>query len=171
SPNGLAHCWFGVRASDFIRHSSFVIRHSRWTMTAKLIHWFKPAPHAPLRPPAEVERLYPVYRWRIFEAAFIAYATFYLVRNNFAPVSTEIGAALHYDKGMIGDILACTALAYGLGKLVLGYFADRSDARKYVGVAMLITAAFNFLFAATGNSWSHLFPLPLNGFVKGISAA
>jgi len=48
-----------------------------------------------------VARLYSRYRWRIFESAFIAYATFYIVRNNFAPVSKEIGAALHYDKDMI----------------------------------------------------------------------
>src|SRR5580765_2854517 len=110
--------------------------------------WFAPAPPIPRLPPADIDRLYPRYRWRIFESAFLAYATFYLVRNNFAPVSKEIGTALHYDKGMIGNILAGTALAYGLGKLVMGYFAERSDARKYVGVAMLITAAFNFLFAA-----------------------
>src|SRR5690349_5613401 len=100
-------------------------------MFASLIAWFRPAPPQPLRR-AEVERLYPAYRWRIFEAAFVAYATFYIVRNNFAPVSKEIGAALHYDKDMIGNILAGTAIAYGLGKFVMGYFADRSDARKYV---------------------------------------
>src|SRR5262245_43146974 len=97
-----------------------------------LSKWFRPAPHVPRLPSAEVQRLYPIYRWRIFESAFVAYAAFYLVRNNFAPVSKEVGAALHYNKAMIGSILGYTSLAYGLGKLVLGYFADRSDARKYV---------------------------------------
>jgi len=88
-------------------------------MISPLFQWFRPAPPTPRLPPAEVARLYPRYRWRIFESAFIAYATFYIVRNNFAPVSKEIGAALHYDKAMIGDILAGTAIAYGLGKLVM----------------------------------------------------
>jgi OPA family glycerol-3-phosphate transporter-like MFS transporter len=119
-------------------------------------------------PPAEVARLYPRYRWRIFESAFIAYATFYIVRNNFAPVSKEIGAALHYDKAMIGDILAGTAIAYGLGKLVMGYFADRSDARKYAATAMLLTAALNFIFGATTHYWAHLFLWTVNGFVQGM---
>src|SRR6266567_5897037 len=118
--------------------------------------WFRPAPHTALRAPAEVERLYPVCRRRIFESAFIAYATFYIVRNNFAPVSREIGAALHYDKVMIGNILAGTAIAYGTGKLVMGYLADRSDSRKYIGVAMLCTAFFNFLFGGTTNYWGHV---------------
>ena len=122
----------------------------------------------PRLPPAEVARLYPRYRWRIFESAFIAYATFYIVRNNFAPVSKEIGAALHYDKAMIGDILAGTAIAYGLGKLVMGYFADRSDARKYAATAMLLTAALNFIFGATTHYWAHLFLWTVNGFVQGM---
>jgi len=91
-----------------------------------------------------------------------------VVRNNFAPVSKEIGAALHYDKAMIGDILAGTAIAYGIGKFVMGYFADRSDARKYVAVGMLGTAALNFIFAATTNYWGHLLLWTLNGFVQGM---
>jgi OPA family glycerol-3-phosphate transporter-like MFS transporter len=137
-------------------------------MIAKCIQWFKPAPPVPRLPPAEVARRYPMYRWRIFEAAFIAYATFYVVRNNFAPVSKEIGEALHYDKSMIGDILAGTAIAYGLGKFVMGYLADRSDARKYVAVGMLLTAALNFLFGATANYWGHLLLWTINGFVQGM---
>jgi OPA family glycerol-3-phosphate transporter-like MFS transporter len=115
-----------------------------------------------------VARLYPRYRWRVFESAFIAYATFYIVRNNFAPVSRELGAALHYDNSMIGDILAGTAMAYGLGKLVMGYFADRSDARKYAAAGMLLTAALNFIFGATTHYWTHLFLWTLNGFAQGM---
>ena len=137
-------------------------------MISPLFQWFRPAPPTPRLPPAEVARLYPRYRWRIFESAFIAYATFYIVRNNFAPVSKEIGAALHYDKAMIGDILAGTAIAYGLGKLVMGYFADRSDARKYVAVGMLLTAGCNFIFGATTYYWTHLLLWTLNGFVQGM---
>src|SRR5947207_11514743 len=137
-------------------------------MVSQLIGWFKPAPPQPRLPKAEIERLYPPYRWRIFEATFIAYATFYLVRNNFAPVSKEIGAALHYDKAMIGDILAGTAIAYGIGKFVMGYFADRSDARKYVAVGLLLTAALNFIFGATTTYATHVFLWTLNGFVQGM---
>src|SRR5205823_9523070 len=126
---------FVIRISFVIWFSSFVIP-SR--MLTSLLHWFKPAPHIRRLPPAEVERLYPKYRWRIFESAFIAYATFYLVRNNFAPVSKEIGAALHYDKDMMGNILAATTIAYGEGKLVMGYLADGSNAENYVAVGLLM---------------------------------
>src|SRR6267142_4089885 len=134
----------------------------------RLFAWFRPAPPIERLHVAEVQRSYPRYRWPIFEAAFIAYATFYLVRNNFAPVSKEIGAALHYDKDMIGNILAGTAIAYGVGKFVMGCFADRSDARKYVAAGMLLTALLNFAFGATHNYYGHVFLWTLNGFIQGM---
>jgi len=134
----------------------------------RLFGWFAPAPPAPRKTEAEVRALYPRYRGRVFEAAFLAYATFYVVRNNFAPVAKEIGAALDYDKAMIGDILAGTALAYGVGKLVMGFLADRSDARKYMAVAMLFTAALNFGFCTASHYGWHLFLWTLNGFVQGM---
>ncbi len=137
-------------------------------MFRRLTHWFRPAPHITPMPPEQAAVAYPKYRWRIFEAAFMAYAMFYVVRNNFSPVSKEVGAALHYSKAMIGDILMGTAMAYGIGKFVMGYFADRSDARKYMVAGMLLTAGLNFLFGATTNFHAHVFLWTLNGFVQGM---
>jgi OPA family glycerol-3-phosphate transporter-like MFS transporter len=132
------------------------------------LRWFHPAPHTARRSQGEIDKLYSVFRWRVFEAAFIAYATFYIVRNNFAPVSKELGAALHYDKLMLGNILAATAVAYGIGKLIMGFFADRSDARKYVATAMLLTAGCNLAFGSTLNYSGQLALWTLNGFVQGM---
>jgi MFS transporter, OPA family, glycerol-3-phosphate transporter len=101
---------------------------------------FRPAPHVARRSDAEVERLYPRFRWRILESTFIGYATFYLVRNNLPVVSKEMGAALGYTKGQIGDILALTAIAYGLGKFVLGAWSDRSNPRYFMSAGLLLTA-------------------------------
>ena len=137
-------------------------------MITSMFQWFKPAPHQPRLPQAEIDRRYPRCRWQIFESAFLAYATYYLVRNNFAPVSKEIGAALLYDKVMIGNILAGTAIAYGIGKLVMGYFADRSDARKYIATGMFLTACCNFLFSGTTSYHSQMVLWTLNGFVQGM---
>ncbi len=137
-------------------------------MIGAIINWFKPAPHMPRKSEAEVQRLFPRLRWQVFEAAFVAYAMFYLVRNNFSPVQKQIGEALHYDELMIGKILAGTAIAYGIGKFVMGYFADRSDARKYVAVGMLATAVINFVFGLTTNFTGHFALWTLNGFIQGM---
>ena len=137
-------------------------------MIGEFFRWFRPAPHLPRRSEADIKRLYPRLRWQVFEATFIAYAAFYMVRNNFAPVSKEIGEALHYDKSMIGDILLGTSIAYGIGKLVMGFFADRSDSRKYLAVGMLMTAAINFAFGSTTTHWGHVLLWTINGFVQGM---
>ena len=137
-------------------------------MTSNLIQWFRPAPAAPRRVAAEVERLYPRLRWRIFEAAYLGYATFYLVRNNLGVVAKEMGAAMHYDKSELGNILAASALAYGLGKFLLGYLSDRSDSRKFIAVGLWLTAGVNFAFGGVANYWVHLGLWTLNGLIQGM---
>jgi hypothetical protein len=46
-------------------------------------------------------------RRQVFEAAFVGYAAYYLVRTNLPPVAKELGSALGYDKAALvsDDIL------------------------------------------------------------------
>src|SRR5689334_21593161 len=92
---------------------------------------FQPARHVPRLPGEQVRRLYPKLRWQILESTFIGYATFYFVRNNLPVVSKEMGQALGYSKGQIGDMLALTAIAYGVGKFLMGAWSDRSNPRYF----------------------------------------
>ena len=92
-----------------------------------LAHWFSPPPPAPQRTAEEVQRIYPWYRWRALEATFLGYASYYLVRNNISVVTLEMQEALGYSKGMIGRIVAVTALSYGVSKFLMGSVSDRSD--------------------------------------------
>ncbi|MEW6160239.1 MAG: MFS transporter [Verrucomicrobiota bacterium] len=133
-----------------------------------LLQWFRPAPHAPRRSPEEIEAVYPRYRWQIFESAFVGYALFYVVRNNLSVVAKEMSDALQYNKSMIGDILAATAIAYGIGKFLMGYLSDRSNPRKFLPVGLLLTAAVNFLFGASQSYGIHLALWTLNGLIQGM---
>lgn len=126
-----------------------------------------PEPAEPLADP-EVARLYPRYRWRIMESTFLGYGTFYLVRNNLSPVAKDIEGALHYDHSMIGDILAITAISYGLSKFLMGAVSDRCDARKYMAFGLLLTACCNFAFGSVANYHAHLLLWSLNGFAQGM---
>ncbi len=127
-----------------------------------------PAPHRPILPASQVKKLYPRYRWSTLESTFIGYAVFYLVRNNLSTVAKDIEGALHYDHSMIGNILAISALSYGLGKFLLGAVSDRSDARKFMALGLVLTAACNFIFGGIANYSLHLFLWALNGFVQGM---
>ncbi|MEK7674287.1 MAG: MFS transporter [Verrucomicrobiota bacterium] len=137
-------------------------------MVKALLDWFRPARPIPRLPADEVERLYPRYRWQIFESAFLGYAMFYVVRNNLAVVAKEMAAELQYDKSMVGDILAATAMAYGIGKLLMGYLADCSNPRKFIAVGLLLSASVNFVFGASHNYGMHLFLWTMNGLIQGM---
>ena len=127
-----------------------------------------PAHHIERLPESEVKRLYPRYRWRILESTFLGYAGFYLVRNNFSVVAKDIEGALGYDHSTIGNILAITAISYGVGKFVMGSISDRSDPRKFMALGLLLTALCNFAFSGIGNAHLHMALWGLNGFFQGM---
>ena len=131
----------------------------------------RPAAHVSMLPPEQVRQLYPKFRWRILESTFIGYATFYFVRNNLPVVSKEMGQALDYSKGQIGDMLAMTAIAYGIGKFVLGAWSDRSNPRYFMPAGLLLTALCNFLFGAASTYSVHLTLWTLNGLAQGMGWA
>jgi len=135
---------------------------------AAIRRFFAPPAPAPRLPEAEVNRLYPWYRWRALEATFLGYAAFYLVRNNVSVVALEMQGSLNYTKSMIGDIMATTALSYGLSKFLMGSVSDRSNARKFMALGLLLTAICNFAFGASSNYHMHLLLWGLNGFAQGM---
>jgi len=137
----------------------------------RLIDLFRPAAHVVRLPDEQVRRLYPKFRWRILESTFIGYAVFYFVRNNLPVVSKEMGQALHYSKSQIGDLLALTAIAYGLGKFILGAWSDRSNPRYFMPAGLLMTALCNFAFGAVSSYPTHLFLWTLNGLAQGMGWA
>lgn len=140
-------------------------------MFSALANWFQPPKHTARRDGHDAKRLYPRFRLQAFHCAFIAYATFYLVRNNLSPVEKEIRGILHYDKDMMGMIIAGTSLAYGVGKFVMGAISDRCDPRKYIFTALILTAGLNFAFGAARNFHVHLVLWTLNGLVQGMGYA
>ncbi len=135
---------------------------------SKIRRFFAPAAAIDRLPEAEVQRRYPRYRMRIMESTFLGYGTFYLVRNNLAPVAKEMEGALQYDHSTIGDILAITAISYGLSKFLMGSVSDRCDVRKFMACGLLLSACCNFAFGSYTNYYVHLALWSLNGFVQGM---
>jgi OPA family glycerol-3-phosphate transporter-like MFS transporter len=138
-------------------------------LTAPVRRFYAPPPQIARLPDAEVDRLYPRYRWRALEATFIGYATYYLLRsNNLSVVTVELKDSLGYSREMIGDFLAISALTYGLSKFIMGAVSDRSDARKFMATGLLLTALCNFAFGASANYYVHLWLWAINGFFQGM---
>ncbi|MCA9184805.1 MAG: MFS transporter [Pirellulaceae bacterium] len=127
-----------------------------------------PPPHRPLLPEDRVRELYPWYRWRALEATFFGYAIFYLVRNNLSVVAKDMEAALGYDKSMVGNILAVTAISYGVSKFIMGAVSDRSDPRKFMAIGLFLSAVVNLAFGSVANYYVHLLLWGVNGFIQGM---
>jgi OPA family glycerol-3-phosphate transporter-like MFS transporter len=131
----------------------------------------RPAAQVPRLPDDEVKRKYPRLRWQILESTFIGYATFYLVRNNLPVISLEMSRSLHYSTDQVGNLLALTAISYGIGKFVMGSWSDRSNPRYFMPLGLLLTALCNFAFGAVSNYPAHLALWTLNGLVQGMGWA
>lgn len=129
---------------------------------------FAAAPHKPRLPDAEVKRVYPRFRWRVLEATFLGYAMYYLVRNNLGVVQKDMQIVLLYTDTMLGNILAVTAVTYGVGKFLMGAVSDRSNARMFMGLGLFMTAVCNFAFGASREYHMHLWLWGLNGFFQGM---
>ena len=133
-----------------------------------MLNIFAPAPHKPLLPEPEIQRRYPIYRWRVLEATFIGYATYYLVRNNVGVVSKDLIDGLGYTKEQIGNITAITAISYGVGKFLMGAVSDRSNSRVFIAVGLLLTAFCNILFGGAKSYEAHFYLWALNGIFQGM---
>ena len=134
----------------------------------RLKSFYAPAPAIERASESKVKSLYKRYRWSTLESTFMGYAIFYLVRNNLSTVSKDIEEVLHYDHNMIGNILAISAITYGLGKFLMGAVSDRSDSRKFMATGLILTALCNFAFGGVANYNLHLALWGLNGFIQGM---
>jgi MFS transporter, OPA family, glycerol-3-phosphate transporter len=137
-------------------------------MFTRLQRAFAPAPHVPRLSEEQVRRLYPLHRINILTATYIGYAAFYLVRNNLATVAKDMESTLHYDKSMLGNILAASAISYGIAKFIMGSLSDRSDPRKFMACGLLLSAVCNVAFGGVANYWAHLGLWTLNGAIQGM---
>jgi MFS transporter, OPA family, glycerol-3-phosphate transporter len=99
----------------------------------------KPAVHQQLKPQPEVDADYKQKRLQVFLGIFIGYAGYYLVRKNFSlaiPDLIERG----FSKGELGIALSGVSIAYGLSKFLMGNVSDRSNARIFLPLGLLLSA-------------------------------
>ena len=98
-----------------------------------------PAPKPEQKPGPALDKRYKKMRMQVFTGAFIGYAAFYLVRKNFSmaiPFLDKFGI----DKGELGTVLAMNAIAYALSKFLMGSVSDRSNARKFLPLGLILSA-------------------------------
>jgi len=136
-----------------------------------MFKFLNPPPNKDLIRESQIDETYKKLRWQVFFGIFIGYAGYYLVRKNFSlaiPNLIEEG----FTKGELGIALSGVSIAYGLSKFLMGNVSDRSDARKFMpigllmsGIIMISMGWFPFLTSSIGIMFILLL---LNGWFQGM---
>ena len=98
-----------------------------------------PPAHKPEQTGPEADKRYKALRLQVFMGAFIGYAAFYIVRKNFS-MAIPMLAPFGFEKGELGTVLAMNAVAYALSKFLMGSVSDRSDARKFLPLGLILAS-------------------------------
>ena len=116
-----------------------------------MANFLTPPAHKPEQTGAAADAKYRSLRWQVFLGIFIGYAGFYIVRKNFSmaiPMLEPFG----FEKGELGIVLSMNAIAYGFSKFLMASISDRSDARKFLPLG-LILASVAMLFMIVPVQW------------------
>ena len=109
----------------------------------------EPAVIEPIKDKEQIDKSYAHWRMRIFYSCFIGYTIFYLCKKNIAVALPGISTEFGYSMTELGILGSSLYLTYGIGKFVNGVLADGSDVRKFLPMALIMTALANIAFALT----------------------
>ncbi|NOZ65044.1 MAG: glycerol-3-phosphate transporter [Alphaproteobacteria bacterium] len=136
-----------------------------------MIGFLKPAAHREQLLEGEAKHAYTRLRWQVFIGIFVGYAGYYLVRKNFSlamPHLIEEG----YSKAELGFALSGVSIAYGLSKFFMGSVSDRSNARIFMSLGLMMSAFVLIVMGtvplATSSVGAMFTLLLLNGWFQGM---
>ncbi|MDR0710992.1 MAG: phosphoglycerate transporter protein PgtP [Prevotellaceae bacterium] len=103
-------------------------------------HFLQPPAHKqPMVDSAKVNSDYRRMRWQVFIGIFVGYAAYYLVRKNFSLAMPYL-IAEGFTKADLGIAFAFNGIAYGLSKFLMGGISDRSNARLFLPLGLMLAA-------------------------------
>ncbi|MCU7693228.1 glycerol-3-phosphate transporter [Haoranjiania flava] len=136
-----------------------------------MLQFLKPAPHKAKLPDSEIDATYKKIRWQVFVGIFVGYAGYYLVRKVFSMVMPDL-IEQGFTKGQLGLALSAISIAYGLSKFVMATVSDRSNARIFLPLGLILSAVtmifMGLLPFATSSVAAMFVFLFINGWFQGM---
>jgi len=133
-----------------------------------LLKLLEPAPYLPeIEDPAEVKKLYHYWRIRILYSMFVGYAFYYFTRKSFTFAMPGIISELGFDKSQLGILASVFSITYGISKFASGIISDRSNARYFMALGLIVTGIFNILFGLSSSLVLFCLFWGLNGWFQG----
>jgi len=136
-----------------------------------MISFLKPPAHKDLLPVEKIDPEYRKLRFQVFMGIFIGYAGYYLVRKNFSLIMPDL-INLGFNKGQLGLALSAVSIAYGFSKFLMGSVSDRSNARIFITLGLVLSSllviAFGTVPYLTSTVAIMFAVLFLNGWFQGM---
>ena len=104
------------------------------------LDFLAPPKHKPELPADQVKKTYTAMRWKVFIGIYLGYAAYYLVRKNLSFAGADMMNLGYIDASGLGDAMAGLPIAYAVSKFLMGGLSDRSDARKFMTIGLIISA-------------------------------
>ena len=102
--------------------------------------FFDPPQAKPLLPKEKIDSVYKSMRFKVFMGSFLGYAGYYLVRKNLSLASPDMVAEGLVDYQGVGIAASALSIAYAFSKFGMGMLSDRSDARKFLTVGLVVAS-------------------------------
>jgi OPA family sugar phosphate sensor protein UhpC-like MFS transporter len=113
-------------------------------MVKRIGRFFAPLPALPVTLPAvEVAGKYRLYKWSVFISATLGYSLFYVCRLSISVVKKPLVDENVFSAGQLGTIGSALFFSYAVGKLVNGFFSDRTNVNRFISFGLLLTALCN----------------------------
>ena len=103
-----------------------------------MARFFDPPQPKPLISSEKIDKVFKSMRFRVFLGSFLGYAAYYLVRKNLSLASADMIAEGLIDKQGVGIAASAVSIAYAFSKFIMGTLSDRSDARKFLTIGLII---------------------------------
>lgn len=136
-----------------------------------MLKLFKPALPVERLPEGKIDSEYKKLRLQVFIGIFIGYAAYYLIRKNFTmamPYLKEEG----FTTGELGLALSAISISYGISKFVMGTVSDRSNARYFLPVGLILAGIVSLLMGVvpffTSSVAIMFIMLFINGWFQGM---
>jgi OPA family glycerol-3-phosphate transporter-like MFS transporter len=114
------------------------------------------------------KKIYNKWRLKILSLVIIGYGAYYLCRQNFSMIMPAYIEESGHSKIELGSILSAASIVYGVGKFANGYFSDKSNARYFLSVGLLLSGVITFILGFSNNLWFLAFFWILNNWIQSM---
>ena len=115
-------------------------------------------------------RSFRYWQVRTILCTMLGYAFFYFIRKNLSVALPSIEADLGIGKVQLGVFLTLHGLLYGVSRLVNGMIADRTNARVFMCLGLLLSVLMNVWFGCSSLAFTLGLAWVVNGWVQGMGA-